>query len=108
MFGGAVKRRIAVQSTRPGRSIATAMVVHASADWSDQHLERDEGLPRGEALVVRGSLERLVPVAMTALSAGLGLIPLALASGEPGKEMLGPVAIVVLGGLVSSTLAAVL
>jgi len=69
-----------------------------------QHLEREEGSPRGVELVVRGSLERLVPVAMTALSAGLGLIPLALASGEPGKEVLGPVAIVVLGGLVSSTL----
>jgi Cu/Ag efflux pump CusA len=58
----------------------------------------------GVALVIRGSLERLVPVSMTALCAGIGLLPLAFAGGQPGKEILTPVAQVILGGLVSSTL----
>jgi Cu/Ag efflux pump CusA len=48
-------------------------------------------------------LERLVPILMTALTAMLGLVPLALAKGKPGSELLAPLAIVVLGGLVSST-----
>lgn len=53
--------------------------------------------------ILQGSLERLVPILMTALSAALGLLPLALASGKPGSELLAPLAIVVLGGLVTST-----
>ncbi len=53
--------------------------------------------------MVQGSSERLIPILMTALSAVLGLIPLALAAGEPGSELLAPLAVVVLGGLVSST-----
>jgi CzcA family heavy metal efflux pump len=69
-----------------------------------QHLMEHEGEPFGRAMVVRGSLERLVPVAMTALCAGIALVPLALAEGQPGKEILTPVAQVILGGLVSSTL----
>lgn len=68
------------------------------------HLAREEGEAFGPAMVMRGSLERLVPVTMTALCAGIGLVPLALAGGEPGKEVLAPVAQVVLGGLFSSTL----
>ncbi len=68
-----------------------------------QHLIRVEGRSVGAA-VVQGSLERLVPILMTALCAALGLIPLALARGEPGSELLAPLAIVVLGGLISSTL----
>ena len=62
-----------------------------------------EGLETMEA-VRRGSQERLVPVLMTALSAALGLFPLALKLGEPGSELLAPLAIVVLGGLISSTI----
>ncbi len=66
------------------------------------HLEQHEGCAPAEA-VVRGSLERLVPILMTALTAALGLIPLALSGNKPGSEILAPLAIVVLGGLVSST-----
>ncbi len=66
------------------------------------HLRRSEGRSLHDA-IRHGSLERLVPILMTALTAALGLLPLALARGEPGSELLAPLAIVVLGGLLSST-----
>ncbi|GMU68361.1 MAG: multidrug transporter AcrB [Steroidobacteraceae bacterium] len=68
------------------------------------NLSLHEGMSFGRDLVIRGSLERLTPVLMTALSAGLALIPLIIAAGAPGKEILHPVAITIFGGLVTSTL----
>jgi len=68
------------------------------------HLMRHEGESFGIALITRGTLERLVPVLMTALATGIALIPLVLAPGEPGKEILHPVAVAIVGGLISSTL----
>ncbi len=68
------------------------------------HLMEHEGESFGKQMIIRGSLERLVPVLMTALVAALALIPLTLDSQASGKEILYPVATVILGGLISSTL----
>ncbi len=68
------------------------------------HLVKHEGEGWTKEMIVRGGLERLAPVLMTALCAGIALIPLTLAAGEPGKEILYPVATVIVGGLISSTL----
>ena len=67
-----------------------------------QHLMEEEGLPIGQA-VIEGSLARMAPVLMTALTAGLALVPLVLAGGKPGNEILSPMAEVILGGLLTST-----
>jgi heavy-metal exporter, HME family len=67
------------------------------------NLAINEGMPFGRDLVIRGSLERLTPVLMTALSAGIALLPLMIDAHAPGKEILYPVAITIFGGLITAT-----
>lgn len=68
------------------------------------HLVKYEGESFSKEMIIRGSLERLVPVLMTALTAVLALIPILFAKGEPGKEILYPLSVVIVGGLLSSTI----
>jgi CzcA family heavy metal efflux pump len=68
-----------------------------------QHLQDEEGMEWGPELVFRGARERLAPVLMTALVTALGLLPIAWGSGEAGREVEGPMALVILGGLFTST-----
>lgn len=67
------------------------------------HLMKHEGESFSKEMIIRGSLERLVPVLMTTTCAVLGLIPLAISAGEPGREILQPMAVVMLAGLITST-----
>ena len=68
------------------------------------HLVKHEGESWSKEMMVRAGQERLAPVLMTALTSGIGLLPLALAAGEPGKEVLYPIATVIIGGLITSTM----
>ena len=68
-----------------------------------EHLVESEGMEWSLDAAIRGASERLVPILMTATVTGLGLLPLALASGTAGREIEGPMAIVILGGLFTST-----
>ncbi len=68
-----------------------------------QHLEEEEGMTFGPELVIRGARERIAPIMMTALATGLALVPIAIAGNIPGNEIENPMAIVILGGLVTST-----
>ncbi|HKI71333.1 MAG TPA: efflux RND transporter permease subunit, partial [Verrucomicrobiae bacterium] len=68
-----------------------------------EHLVREEGMTWGAEAALRGATERLVPILMTALVTALGLLPLAIGSGSAGREIEGPMAIVILGGLLTST-----
>jgi CzcA family heavy metal efflux pump len=69
-----------------------------------QHLEQEEGVPFGRDLVIQGAKERLAPILMTALTTGLALVPLLLAGNIAGQEIEYPMAIVIMGGLLCSTL----
>ena len=67
------------------------------------HLVEEEGQPWGLETVLRATRERVTPILMTALVTALGVLPLALGTGEAGREVEGPMAVVILGGLVTST-----
>jgi len=69
-----------------------------------RHLHEQEGMPFGRELILRGAEERVTPILMTALTAGLALLPLAISGNKPGYEVEYPMAIVILGGLFTSTL----
>ena len=68
-----------------------------------EHLVNVEGVAWGHAAAIRGASERVVPILMTAMVTGLGLLPLAMGTGEAGQEIEGPMAMVILGGLITST-----
>ncbi|AMV25307.1 Cobalt-zinc-cadmium resistance protein CzcA [Gemmata sp. SH-PL17] len=68
-----------------------------------RHLETEEGVPFGVGLILRGAEERLAPILMTALATGLALLPLAITGNKPGQEIEYPLAVVILGGLITST-----
>jgi Cu/Ag efflux pump CusA len=68
-----------------------------------RHLEEKEGMPFGLDLVLRGAEERLAPILMTALATGLALLPIVLGGTRPGHEIEHPMAVVILGGLITST-----
>ena len=69
-----------------------------------RHLESEEGESPGRALLLRGAEERLAPILMTGLATALALLPIALGGNQPGHEIEHPMAIVILGGLLTSTL----
>src|SRR5258708_29905666 len=71
--------------------------------WHCDLLVRVEGMSVGSGAVMGGASERLLPILMTALVTALGLLPLAIGSGAPGREVEGPMAIIILGGLFTST-----
>jgi CzcA family heavy metal efflux pump len=68
-----------------------------------RHLQEHEGVTDFRTAVIRGATERVVPILMTALAAGLALVPIALSAGEPGSEIQAPMAMVIMFGLLSST-----
>ncbi|TXN84445.1 efflux RND transporter permease subunit [Methylobacterium sp. WL8] len=82
--------------------IATRNGILKISHWLNLAIHED--LPFGPDLVIRGSLERLTPVLMTALAAGIALAPLLVGADAPGKEILHPVAVTIFGGLISATL----
>jgi Cu/Ag efflux pump CusA len=68
-----------------------------------EHLVDHEGMTWGFETAIRGASERLIPILMTAIVTAMGLLPLAIGTGEAGREIEGPMAIVILGGLITST-----
>jgi Cu/Ag efflux pump CusA len=68
-----------------------------------RHLEREEGVTFGRELIIRGSEERLAPILVTATTTALALLPIALGGSKPGHEIEHPMAVIIIGGLVTST-----
>ena len=69
-----------------------------------QHLQREEGEPFGPELILRGAEERLAPILMTALTTALALMPIVIGGNRPGQEIEHPMAVIIVGGLVTSTI----
>ena len=69
-----------------------------------RNLEYEENVPFSEELIIRGAMERLSPILMTALTTALALIPIAIGGNKPGQEIEHPMAIVIIGGLITSTI----
>ena len=82
------------------RNAALRREVHGVVVDQDVHLVEHEGAPWGHETVLRATRKRVTPILMTALVTALGLLPLALGAGEAGREVEGPLALVVLGGLI--------
>ena len=82
-----------------GISLRNAMMLLSHAE----NLIQVEGMPWDAQTARRAAVERLSPILMTALATALGLLPLAVGSGAPGREIEGPMALVILGGLITST-----
>ena len=68
-----------------------------------QYLEKEENMPFGKELIMRGAMERMSPIIMTALTSVLALLPIILGGNKPGQEIEYPMSIVILGGLMTST-----
>jgi Cu/Ag efflux pump CusA len=68
-----------------------------------EHLRREDGVEDVREAVTRGSIDRLIPILMTALSTGLALVPVALGAGDSGSEILAPMATVIIFGLATAT-----
>jgi Cu/Ag efflux pump CusA len=101
----AFQRQLSGQSKSSERTLAGISARNGILKVSHYiNLALYEGEQFGKDPVIRGSLERLTPVLMTALSAGLALIPLLIGADEPGREILHPVAVTIFGGLISATL----
>src|SRR5205085_664369 len=104
------RRRQTVNCNTRGRDVASFVAearkqIAARVHYPPEqvYLVYQEGMTWGLDAATRGASERLVPILMTALVTGLGLLPLAIGTGEAGREIEGPMALVILGGLLTST-----
>ncbi len=109
LFGGAIAARMSDGIISLGSMVGFLAVIGIVARNGImlishyQHLEREEGVPFGPELVLRGAKERVVPITMTVLTTGLALLPLVVTGAIPGTEIEHPMAVVILGGLIAAT-----